>query len=82
MFVLWQGKTRNVSIVRPDPDFYPDVFFTKGVTNCRKTCVAVKWLTLQLFDRRLASLLVRNLSFLPDVSISRRNSGSFICYIL
>ena len=54
MLVLWQGKTRNVSIVRMDPGFYPDVFFTERVTNCRKTCVAVKWLTLQLFDRRLS----------------------------
>jgi hypothetical protein len=55
MLVLWQGKTRNISVVRPDPGFYPDVFFTEGVTNCRKTCVfvAVKCLTLQLFDRRL-----------------------------
>jgi len=54
MFVLWQGKTRNISIVRPDPGFYLDVFFTEGVTICRKTCVVVKWLTLQLFDGRLA----------------------------
>ena len=54
MLVLWQRKTRNISIVRPDPGFYTDAFFTEGVTNCRKTCVAVKWLTLLLFDWCLA----------------------------
>jgi hypothetical protein len=78
MFVLWQGKTRNISIVRTDPVFYPDAFFTKGVTSC----VVVKCLTLQLFGRRLALLSARSLSFLCDVSISRGDSVSLICYTL